>query len=227
MDLGIGAGSASQDSTVVVGITSQEGRKGDLARCGQYVVRLNGSDPLVVTAELSQVDVAAGTAVMTALIDGVSWTTVIDREPGSTVGSAQTPGLWISECGVSWFFGQIGLNDRQQLGMADASGLVTSPMPGTVVAMMVTAGTIVVPGQPVAVVEAMKMEHTLKSGVDGVVLKVGAVTGDRVARGAVLVEIQPQQLAPLESLSDRLSDQSSDSGPHAGPDSGPDQVDCK
>jgi acetyl-CoA/propionyl-CoA carboxylase biotin carboxyl carrier protein len=210
MDLGIGAGSASQDSTVVVGITYQEGRKGDLARCGQYMVRLNGSDPLVVTAELSQVDVGAGSAVMTALINGVSWTTVIDREPESTAGSAQTPGAWISECGVSWFFGQIGLNDRQQLGVADASGVVTSPMPGTVVAMMVTAGATVVPGQPVAVVEAMKMEHTLKSGVDGIVSKVGAVMGDRVARGAVLVEIQPQPIAPLENLSDRLSEQSTE-----------------
>jgi acetyl-CoA/propionyl-CoA carboxylase, biotin carboxylase, biotin carboxyl carrier protein len=205
VDLGIAAGSIAQDATVVVGITrrvnaSSALRRSDGRRYTDYDVRLNGGDPMVVTAELAQVDVAAGTAVMTALINGVSWSAVIDRDEVNSSESSRTPGLWISQCGVSWFFGQIGLNDRQQLGLADTSGVVTSPMPGTVVAVMVRLGETVVPGQPIAVVEAMKMEHTLKSGVDGVVVHVGASAGDRVARGDVLVQIQPQAIAPLEHL---------------------------
>ena len=54
------------------------------------------------------------------------------------------------------------------------------------------------------------MEHTLRSGVDGLVVNVGVAAGDRVARGALLVEVLPQPLAPLQQLEERNEEPSDD-----------------
>lgn len=216
----IAVGSSAKESVAVVGITpspesgtNDQGSHGDAQRA-KFSVRLAGSDPKTIVAELSvggpHGDSPAGSAVLTAVIDGVSWTADIDCDVVASSQDAQCPGLWVSGCGVSWFFGHVGLNDRQQLGVADASGVVVSPMPGTVVAVMVRAGEVVVPGQALAVVEAMKMEHTLRSGVDGLVVNVGVAAGDRVARGALLVEVLPQPLAPLQQLEERNEEPSDD-----------------
>ena len=78
-------------------------------------------------------------------------------------------------------------------GAADAagSGTVTAPMPGKVVSVLVAPGDTVTVGQPLVVLEAMKMESTLTADVAGSVRTVGAVAGATVAGGDVLVEITP------------------------------------
>ena len=73
---------------------------------------------------------------------------------------------------------------------AELSGSVTASMPGTVVKVDVEVGSIVVAGQPVIVLEAMKMETPLLAPYEGTVVAVHAVAGDRVTTGAVLVEIE-------------------------------------
>ena len=74
---------------------------------------------------------------------------------------------------------------------AGGSGLVTAPMPGKVVNVLVAAGDRVEAGQPLVVLEAMKMESTLAAEVRGCVGTVRAVAGATVAAGDVLVEIVP------------------------------------
>ncbi len=69
------------------------------------------------------------------------------------------------------------------------SGLVTAPMPGKVIAVLVAAGDAVEAGQPLVLVEAMKMETTLTAEIAGRVQKVGATPGQLVEAGQVLVEI--------------------------------------
>ena len=66
---------------------------------------------------------------------------------------------------------------------------IESPMPGTVIAVFVALGDAVTVGQPVVVVEAMKMEHTLRAGTDGVVSELVAQVGDRVALNQLLAVI--------------------------------------
>jgi len=73
-------------------------------------------------------------------------------------------------------------------------GSLLTPLPGTLVAVHVTEGQQVVRGAPLVTVEAMKMEHTLTAPYDGVVTRLAFGLTERVAAGAVLVE-----LAPLDS----------------------------
>ena len=53
-----------------------------------------------------------------------------------------------------------------------AAGSLTAPMPGNVLRVLVAAGDAVVAGQPLVVVEAMKMEHQINAPADGVVADV-------------------------------------------------------
>jgi acetyl/propionyl-CoA carboxylase alpha subunit len=66
---------------------------------------------------------------------------------------------------------------------------VTAPMPGTVIRLLVAEGDSVRARQPLLVLEAMKMETPLASPYDAVVRAVHVAEGDRVAGGAILVEL--------------------------------------
>jgi len=66
-------------------------------------------------------------------------------------------------------------------------GRLTAPMPGKVVAVLVSAGKAVVKGEALVIMEAMKMEHTIAAPGDGVVEEVLYEVGDQVADGAPLL----------------------------------------
>ncbi len=68
-------------------------------------------------------------------------------------------------------------------------GRLTAPMPGKVVSFSVKAGDKVSKGQPLAVMEAMKMEHTIAAPADGVVLELLYAPGDQVTEGSELLKI--------------------------------------
>jgi 3-methylcrotonyl-CoA carboxylase alpha subunit len=68
-----------------------------------------------------------------------------------------------------------------------AGGRLTAPMPGKVVAVMASGGDQVKKGQPLVIMEAMKMEHTISAPSDGLVEEVLYQVGDQVADGAPLL----------------------------------------
>jgi pyruvate carboxylase subunit B len=64
-----------------------------------------------------------------------------------------------------------------------------APMPGLIVRVSVAPGDEVRPGQPLVVMEAMKMENELRASAAGVVKSVAATVGQAVEKGALLVEL--------------------------------------
>ena len=68
-------------------------------------------------------------------------------------------------------------------------GRLTAPMPGKVVSFAVKAGDVVKKGQALAVMDAMKMEHTIAAPMDGVVAELLYAAGDQVVEGAELLKL--------------------------------------
>jgi acetyl/propionyl-CoA carboxylase alpha subunit len=75
-------------------------------------------------------------------------------------------------------------------GAGGPTGGLTAPMPGAVVRILVAVGDVVEAGQPLLVLEAMKMEHTIRSPQDGTVAALNVKEGEQVQIGAVLAALQ-------------------------------------
>lgn len=97
----------------------------------------------------------------------------------------------------SWYKADV--KDEQQLlldklgfksASASSEGKLNSPMPGKILDIMVEEGESVSKGQPVAILEAMKMENELKSPVDGTVTKIVAEVGQSVEKKTPILEIE-------------------------------------
>ena len=69
-------------------------------------------------------------------------------------------------------------------------GRLTAPMPGKVISFAVKAGDVVKKGQALAVMEAMKMEHTIAAPLDGVVAELLFEPGDQVSEGSELLRLE-------------------------------------
>jgi 3-methylcrotonyl-CoA carboxylase alpha subunit len=76
------------------------------------------------------------------------------------------------------------------------TGRLTAPMPGKVVSFAVRAGDVVKKGQPLAIMDAMKMEHTIAAPADGVVAELLFAPGDQVTEGAELLRLEVTEKAP-------------------------------
>ena len=76
---------------------------------------------------------------------------------------------------------------------ASGSGVIAAPMPGLVKAVFVEAGQEVAAGDRLAILEAMKMEHTLAAWRDGVVAEVLAQAGQQVEEGAALIALEEEE----------------------------------
>ena len=68
-------------------------------------------------------------------------------------------------------------------------GVVRSPMPGRILSVNISAGDTVKKGQPIFILESMKMENTIASSIDGTVTSVHVAVSDSVQHGQTLAEI--------------------------------------
>ena len=80
---------------------------------------------------------------------------------------------------------------KEEDGHSGASGpqRVVAPMPGKVVRVLVKIGDAVRARQPIAVIEAMKMENELRAGRDGVITELAVASGQSVDAGALVAVI--------------------------------------
>ena len=89
---------------------------------------------------------------------------------------------------------ELGFYDPVQGGERERhGGGLISPMPGQVLQVMVVPGATVRRGQPLMIVEAMKMEHTILAPEDGVVETVHFSAGERVSEGDQLLRLKPSE----------------------------------
>ena len=65
-----------------------------------------------------------------------------------------------------------------------------APMPGIIIAASVAKGDLVKRGQPLIIIEAMKMEQVLHAPFDGIVAELKVIKGSRVVEGSLLVRIE-------------------------------------
>ncbi|SKC83971.1 3-methylcrotonoyl-CoA carboxylase, alpha subunit [Burkholderia sp. CF099] len=122
------------------------------------------------------------------------WTGAGQHEYGATIGDAHVTGRVFIDGDTFHVFcrGDALAFEWQNLlaHAADAEhgeGRLTAPMPGKVIAVLVEQGAVVEKGQPLIVMEAMKMEHTIGSPTAGKVAEVLYAVGDQVTDGAQLL----------------------------------------
>ncbi|HEX6657254.1 MAG TPA: biotin carboxylase N-terminal domain-containing protein [Ilumatobacter sp.] len=126
------------------------------------------------------IDDGAGPARVT--LDGVTTPLAVSRHGATT---------WVGTAGSAWPIHDHDPGADRLRPDAGATGLgpIRSPMPGTVIALLVAEGDDVAVGQTVAIVEAMKMEHMLVASAAGVVATVHAREGQPVRLDEPVVTI--------------------------------------
>lgn len=100
-------------------------------------------------------------------------------------------GLWSAGAWSEWTVRSALDAARAEVGGGVSGDEVRAELPGIVTALNVRAGEAVTAGQPVAVLEAMKLVHTLTAPRDGVVASVAVTVGETLAGGTVLIRLAP------------------------------------
>jgi biotin carboxyl carrier protein len=149
---------------------------------GKEVTVTRADDGFVVTIDgrrhqLTDVDVSAGRIAF--LVVNRSYVAHISRGAN---------GSDISLGGRTYTHTREDVDADQPAGVA-GNGRLDAPMPGSIVAVNVAVGDAVTAGQPLVVLESMKMHNEIASPVAGVVKKLNCKVGEQVAYGQMLVEI--------------------------------------
>lgn len=82
---------------------------------------------------------------------------------------------------------------EEESGLTEGKQLVCAPMPGRILKIMVSEGEKVKKKQSLAIVEAMKMEHEIKSALDGVVKKVNFKENQMVDTEEPIMELEEEK----------------------------------
>ncbi|MCB9778196.1 MAG: hypothetical protein H6742_06515 [Alphaproteobacteria bacterium] len=152
-------------------------RLGD-ASCGigrRYGIQLDDGPIQVVETSQPQPD------VLNLLVGDATWEAGVD---------AIEDGFSIDLLGIRH---EVGVVDPRRKALRTAEGAgggaLKTAMPGRIVRLLVAVGDVVAKGDPMVVVEAMKMENELKAPGDGTVTRIAVAEGDLVDGGTVLIEL--------------------------------------
>jgi biotin carboxyl carrier protein len=100
--------------------------------------------------------------------------------------------LWVHHAGRTFVVEDSSTGRKARKGTSvAASDQVLAPMPGKVTKILVTLGQEIEKGQALLVMEAMKMEYTLKAEIAGSVSTILCQQGDQVVLGKLLVKLEP------------------------------------
>jgi geranyl-CoA carboxylase alpha subunit len=101
------------------------------------------------------------------------------------------PRLWLHLEGETFFIEESRGSRKSSDAADEASPDIKAPMPGKITKVLVAVGEEVSKGQVLIMMEAMKMEYSLKAKVDGTIETLGAAVGDQVALNHLLLKIKP------------------------------------
>jgi 3-methylcrotonyl-CoA carboxylase alpha subunit len=139
--------------------------------------------PLVVDGENADATVSYGKDGMNVLIDGAT------AAPDARVFEGKDE-VFVVRHGRQT---RVRLRDVSAAAAKDGAGdgVIKAPMHGKVLELFVGKSESVTNGQRLAVIEAMKMEHTLRAPFAGVVVELAAAAGEQVVEGARIMVIEP------------------------------------
>jgi acetyl/propionyl-CoA carboxylase alpha subunit len=154
-----------------------------LARPGR-----NAGDPVDPWRVLQGFQIGPARAVEIALQAGDETVWVTLEDPPAEASAVRIAGeIVVFADGQAFGFGEPRVAGA--LESAEAGGGVRAPMPGKVVSILVAPGDVVAKGQPLLVVEAMKMEHALVAAFEGVVREILVRQDDQVTEGQTLARL--------------------------------------
>ena len=181
------------------------------ARAARTTGKLNGAPPNMAdwVVRMGGQEFAVTLGEGQAMVDGHRVEGTCDWQPGrakatATAGTARL-GLIVRKDGAHWRITTHGATHRALVLPAkiaplaahmiekvppDLSKFLICPMPGLLVSLQVEEGDRVEPGQPLATVEAMKMENILRAQKAGTVKELRAAKGDSLAVDQVILELE-------------------------------------
>ncbi|WP_440100120.1 acetyl/propionyl/methylcrotonyl-CoA carboxylase subunit alpha [Streptosporangium sp. H16] len=148
-------------------------------------IRLPGEEP--VRARLADEGIEGGDVLVTLGGTARRYAVARDGDGGDTI--------WLGRDGDAWALTRRHLGDpgdRTGAG-GPGDGQVRSPMPGTVLVVKAGLRERVAEGQPLLIVEAMKMEHTVTAPIGGIVAELRVRAGQAVAMDAVLAVVREEE----------------------------------
>ena len=154
-----------------------------------YLIEINRNGEITVDGEshLADLQVIDRLGTYSLLLDNVSFEALVEERQGE-LGVLLRGRLY-----------PIKVEDERARRLSEASGrsaaasgevAIKSPMPGLIVAVKVSAGEAVTKGQPLVILESMKMENELKSPRAGKVASVRVEPRQAVEQGQVLVVVE-------------------------------------
>ncbi|KAI96314.1 3-methylcrotonyl-CoA carboxylase [Rhodomicrobium udaipurense JA643] len=165
------------------------------------VFEFRGKDSHAFTVRLEQ-----GRDGMTLAVEGEAARFAFEREGGDPRRFAVTLGGARHSIGAVLIDGAVTVFDGPQpirLALVDPFGAeavthhhgtgTLAPMPGTVLALLAEPGASLEAGAPILILEAMKMEHTVRAPSCGRVARYAVATGDFVSEGAALMEFEAEE----------------------------------
>jgi acetyl-CoA/propionyl-CoA carboxylase biotin carboxyl carrier protein len=152
-------------------------------RAGAAEVRVGDGEPMACSLRADGSRVAGDADELVLSYQGAT-----QRYASAATGG----GRWLGRRGRSW-----SLTETDTLTAAHADtgqaggGEVRSPMPGTVLSVVVAQDDVVRARQPLLIIEAMKMEFTVSAPIDGVIGELSVRAGDQVAVDQPLLTVLP------------------------------------
>ncbi len=147
---------------------------------GRMVININDEKVEVALVSKNEDEIVLKTS------DGRSFSFAVERSGGDLIT------LWLGGIAYRAELSRPYSATRRAAVEQAQHGVITCPVPGKVIKLMVDEGSVIDAGQPLAVLESMKTEIMIGAPHKGIVKKIHIKAGQSVVKGQLLIELEPQ-----------------------------------